>query len=136
MVWAPAVFIVTEKVPVPLASMPLTGKTALASELVNATGPLKVLTRPPEASRAVTVILKGVPAVAVVVTAVTEKCVATGGADGPPPQPLRRVTVQIEIRNKRDFFMTPLETRIRSARARFGVFLRTYCLSPETKTRM
>jgi hypothetical protein len=57
-----------------------------------------------EASSAVTVKLKAVPAVAEA-GAVTEKWVAWGVV--PPPQAVRRHKPEIEIRSDRDLFMTP-----------------------------
>ncbi len=63
-----------------------------------------------EASRAVTVMLKGVPAVSAV-GLLTEKCVATagvggGGAELAPPQPARSHKLERKNKNNRDFFMT------------------------------
>jgi hypothetical protein len=62
-----------------------------------------------EASSAVTVKLKAVPAVAEA-GAVTEKWVARGVE---PPHALRTHKLEIEIRTNRDFFIAPPEERRR-----------------------
>jgi hypothetical protein len=47
----------------------------------------------------------------------TEKWVTTGCVvEPPPPQALRRQTLQTKSKNNRDFFMTPPHNRIVSAR--------------------
>ena len=63
-VWLPTAFSVIEKVPVPFVSVEFAGRTALVSVLVKCTVPEYVVTVLLEASSAVTVKLKAVPAVA------------------------------------------------------------------------
>jgi hypothetical protein len=72
-VCGPAVFSVTDAVPVPLAMVALAGSTAWTSELVKFTVPAKVVTVLLLASSAVMVMLKAVPAVGEGVADVTEK---------------------------------------------------------------
>jgi hypothetical protein len=74
-VWLPAVFSVAESVPVPLVKVELEGKTAWPSVLVKCTDPLYAVAVLFRLSRAVTVKLKAVPAVAAP-GADTAKCVA------------------------------------------------------------
>ena len=62
-VWLPAVFSVAGKLPVPLVSVEFAGRTAWLSVLVKCTVPAYVVTVLSEASSAVTVKLKAVPAV-------------------------------------------------------------------------
>ncbi len=76
-----------------------------------------------EASRAVTVMLKGVPAVSVV-GLLTEKCVVTAGVGGGSaelalPQPARSRKLESESKNSRNFFMTSPQGCIRDTRVRF-----------------
>jgi hypothetical protein len=56
--------------------------------------------------------LNAVPATWEVVAVVTEKCVATsGGGWEAAPHPFRKHKQEIEIRTKRDFFMTAPQDR-------------------------
>ena len=75
MVRGPVVLRVTENVPVPLVSVEFAGSTAAPSLEVKWTVPVYPVAVLLDASSAVTVMLKAVPAVAVP-GAVTEKCVA------------------------------------------------------------
>ena len=74
-VWLPVVFKVAENVPAPLVKVAFAGSTACPSLLVKCAVPLYVVAGLPTASSAVTVKVKGVPAVAEA-GAETVKCAA------------------------------------------------------------
>jgi hypothetical protein len=93
-VWLPTVSSVAKRLPVPFMSVESAGNAASVSVLVKCRVPEYVLTVVFEASSAVTVKLKAVPALTLA-GAVTEKCVAAGVGGGglgvPPDSPPQEV---------------------------------------------
>jgi hypothetical protein len=119
-VWGPAVFNVTDPVPVPFVIVELAGSTAWASELVKCTVPEYVATALLLASSAVTVMLKAVPAAGEGMVDVTEKWLATcWGVVVVEPHPFISRRPQIESKTIRAFFITSSQVYVRFVKARF-----------------